>query len=102
VRIELLHIAECTNWEATSHLLRAALDALGHPDTPITVTLIDSPASAERVPFAGSPTILVDGADLFPSGERTSELACRIYLTSTGLAGHPTQEQITESLTARG
>jgi len=102
VRIELLHIAECPNWEATSHLLRAALDATGHPDTPITVTLISSPESAERVPFAGSPTILVDGTDLFPSGERTYELACRMYLTSTGLAGHPTQEQIKESLTARG
>jgi hypothetical protein len=102
MRVELLHIAECTYWEATSHLLRAALDATGHPGTPITFTLISSRESAERVSFAGSPTILVDGTDLFPSGERTSELACRIYLTATGLAGHPTQEQITESLTARG
>lgn len=47
-----------------------------------------------RVRFAGSPTILLNGEDLFPGGEETSELACRVYATPTGLAGLPTTKQI--------
>jgi hypothetical protein len=86
----------------------AALDLACRPwtrpaqGTAITHTLIASPAAAAEVPFAGSPTILIDGADLFPSDGRTSDLACRVYLTPAGLAGQPTQEQIQAALDSRG
>jgi hypothetical protein len=40
--------------------------------------------------------------DLFPSDGRTSNLACRVYLTPKGLAGRPTQEQLETKLAAHG
>lgn len=39
-------------------------------------------------------TILLDGQDAFASDGRTSDLACRIYVTEQGLAGLPTQDQL--------
>lgn len=97
----ILHIDECANWAEAGRSLRAALDATGHGAVAITYTLLDSPDEAEQVPFAGSPTILIDGADLFPSGGRTRDLACRVYLTPDGLAGRPTREQLERALAAR-
>jgi hypothetical protein len=64
------------------------------------VVTVKDAAQAVALNFAGSPTILVDGADLFPDGARASDLACRIYRTPTGIAGLPTTEQIVEALTA--
>jgi hypothetical protein len=54
-------------------------------------------ADAIEVPFAGSPTVL-DGVDAFPTDGRTSDLACRIYLTDTGFAGVPTVAQLIEAM----
>jgi hypothetical protein len=102
MKAELLHIEECPSWEEAGRSLRAALDSTGHRDVPITFTLVASATEAARVPFAGSPTILIDGQDLFPSDGRTSDLACRVYLTPKGLAGRPTQEQLETELTAHG
>ena len=102
MKAEVLHIEECPSWEQAGRSLRAALDSTGDRDVPITFRLVASPTEAARVPFAGSPTILIDGQDLFPSDGRTSDLACRVYLTPKGLAGRPTQEQLETALTAHG
>jgi hypothetical protein len=101
MKIEILHIDDCPSWEETARRLRIALDSTGHADTAIAYTLVASPAEAARVPFAGSPTVLIDGTDLFPSDGRTNDLACRVYLTPEGLAGRPTVEQIREALASR-
>jgi len=98
MNVDLLHIAECPSWHSAYDRLRLALDATGHADTPIDVALIDTPEDARRTAFAGSPTILIDGADLFPSDAQVHELACRIYFTPLGIAGAPTQEQIATAL----
>lgn len=102
MRAEILYIDDCPSWEEAARLLRGALDSIGHRDTAITYTRVESAAAAARVTFAGSPTILVDGSDLFPSDGRTNDLACRIYPTPVGLAGWPTQEQLQQALIARG
>ena len=96
--IELLHVAHCPNSEKALVRLRLAVENTMPSSTPIKSTLIDSAATAARLPFAGSPTILVDGVDLFPTDGRTSDLACRIYPTPHGLAGSPTQQQIEAAL----
>jgi hypothetical protein len=102
MRIELLHIADCPNWEVTFRRLKIAAEKAFPAGTSIDDTLIDSAEQAGARPFAGSPTILVDGIDLFPSEGRTDDLACRIYFTPGGMAGAPTQEQIEEALKSRG
>lgn len=98
MRIELLHIADCPNWAETGRRLRLALAATGHDEVPIDYRLLETPEEAAAVPFAGSPTITVDGTDLFPVAARIDDLACRVYSTPAGLAGLPTVEQLTDAL----
>jgi hypothetical protein len=101
MKVEILHIDDCPSWQETGRRLRIALDSTGHADTAIVFSLVASPTVAARVPFAGSPTVLIDGTDLFPSDGRTRDLACRVYLTPDGLAGQPTVEQLREALACR-
>ncbi|WP_214465558.1 thioredoxin family protein [Microbacterium flavescens] len=102
MNIEVLHIEDCPSWIETGSRLREALDATGFSETTITYRLLGTSADAAQVPFAGSPTITVDGQDLFLSGGRTVDLACRVYLTPTGLAGLPTTEQLIAAIDAHG
>jgi hypothetical protein len=98
MRLEVLHIDDCPNWEEAARRLQVALTSTGHGDVEIGYRLLRTPADAAGTAFAGSPTITVDGVDLFPSDGRTNDLACRIYFTPTGMAGLPTVDQLTEAL----
>ncbi|MFJ4044182.1 hypothetical protein ACIPV2_00370 [Microbacterium sp. NPDC089987] len=95
--IELLHIVGCPNTDITEANTRAALDTLGLGAVPIESVTIRTEAEAVSTRFGGSPTILVDGVDLFPTAPVHS-LACRVYATENGYAGAPTASQITEAL----
>lgn len=100
MNIEVLHIEECPSWVEAGNRVREALNASGLGETAIIYRLISTPEDAAQVPFAGSPTITIDGQDLFPSGGRTTDLACRVY--PTGLAGLPTTEQLVDAIAAYG
>ena len=95
MRVEILHIDECPNWEQAGQRASDALDALGIRETAVEYRLLRTSDEAAAVWFAGSPTILVDGADAFPSDGRTSDLACRLYYTDAGISRLPTVEQLT-------
>ncbi|MEO7349393.1 MAG: hypothetical protein ABIW32_06005 [Terrimesophilobacter sp.] len=101
MKVELLHIDECPNWKQAGERLRAALDKVGRTGDIIDNVLLRTPEEAAQYPFAGSPTILLDGEDPFPNGGPISQLACRVYRTETGLAGSPTTEQLTVALQER-
>lgn len=100
VELEVLHIDDCPNWVEMGRRLRDALGATSHPDTAIRYRLLQTAADAAGTAFAGSPTVALDGVDLFPSVGATGDLACRIYQTPSGLAGLPTTEQLIERFTA--
>lgn len=102
MRIELLHIADCPNTALALERVEAALAALGRDDVAVQLRLIESAADTAGTGFAGSPTITADGADIFPGGAPSSDLACRIYPTPGGHAGAPTVEQVIAALTSRG
>jgi hypothetical protein len=52
--------------------------------------------------FPGSPTILVNGEDLFPAERRaTRATSCRIYATPEGPKNHPTATMVREALVER-
>ena len=97
MKVELLHIVDCPNTVVAEEHARAALDSLGLTDVPVELVTIHSEAEAASTQFGGSPTILVDGVDLFPTAPVRS-LACRVYATGSGYAGAPTQEQIEAAL----
>ncbi len=98
MRYELQHTDDCPNWEVASVRLREALVATGHDEAPAVIRTIRDADEAERMGFAGSPTIYADGIALFPSGEDGGALACRVYTTPSGLAGSPTVEQLIDAI----
>lgn len=97
LRATILHIDDCPGWERAGDALRAALDATGHEDAAITFEVIRTSEQAAAEPFSGSPTILIDGEDVFP-GTRSRELACPVYATPEGLRPAPTVQQIIDAL----
>ena len=99
MKIEILHIDECANWEEAGRRAQTALAAAGGLEATIEYRLLSTPEDAAQVPFAGSPTILINGTDAFPGGGRTTDLACRVYYTDQGLAGLPTTEQLRDAFT---
>jgi hypothetical protein len=102
MRLELLHIDECPNSAKAQERLEAALAALGRSDIPVHMRLLSSASDIADTGFAGSPTITVNGADIFPNSAPASDLACRVYATPSGLAGLPTLNQLAEALKNSG
>ncbi|MBG6185291.1 hypothetical protein IWX65_003270 [Arthrobacter sp. CAN_A214] len=98
MRIELLHISHCPHTEETALRIRSALAALGRADLKVYRKELTSSAEIQGTAFAGSPTIALDGIDLFPTRAPTTDLACRIYHTPEGVSGLPTAGQLHEAL----
>ncbi len=97
MKLQVLHINDCPNTAEATMRLKHALDAVELHDLTIDAVLIRTEADAANSPFAGSPTFLLDGADLFPATP-TRSLACRVYPTENGFAGTPTQAQLEQAL----
>jgi hypothetical protein len=97
VKVTLLYIDDCPNWRITDKHLRSLQPEVGFQ---LYHRLVESPEEAEELGFQGSPSIIVDGKDLFPSDSDSVGLACRIYTTPRGPAGSPEVEQIASALRA--
>ena len=65
----------------------------------VDMVAVNNSEAAQRLRVPGSPTIRVDGQDLFPVPQRASyALGCRTYATPEGLRGSPTAEILREAL----
>jgi hypothetical protein len=62
---------------------------------------VPSEEAAERLGFVGSPSILINGVDVFRPPGAAPALACRVYATGDGPQGAPTVEQLRAALTNR-
>ena len=93
--VTLLYFDGCPSWQTTDQRLRDLAEQLGFP---ITREKVENQAAAEARSFRGSPTILVDGRDVFATGDEPVGLSCRIYQTPDGPAGSPTIGQLREVL----
>jgi hypothetical protein len=96
--VELQYLDGCPHWRAADRVLRAALERGGHRDVAVRYVQVGTPEQAEALGFRGSPTLLVDGRDLFDDPATTVGLSCRLYPTPDGLAGTPTLEQLIDAL----
>lgn len=94
--IALLYFDDCPNWKIADERLAAI--AADRPDLTVSRHLVDTIEEAERVGFYGSPSILVDGVDVFAGPDAGVGLSCRVYRTPDGLAGAPTVEQLRAAL----
>ena len=87
--IALLYFNDCPNWKIADE--RLAIIAAERADLTVSRHLVETVEEAERVGFHGSPSILVDGVDLFADPDTAVGLSCRIYATPDG----PTTVRIT-------
>jgi hypothetical protein len=64
----------------------------------IKLTQVETNEEAETFKFPGSPTIRVNGKDLFPVNQSGFSLQCRVYQTQSGFKGTPTREMLKEQI----
>jgi hypothetical protein len=93
VKIQLLYFPGCPNVDAARASVRQALaaEALDTPVEEIDVEDPDAPAWARGW---GSPTVLVDGADVLGAA-RAGSSACRVYV-----GGAPAVDAIRRAIAA--
>ena len=98
--IELLYFSGCPTYREAERNLRKVLEGEGL-GSDVSFVAVDTDDEARRLRFPGSPTIRVDGEDLFPdqAADRSDwALGCRIYATPRGPKGAPTPEMLRSAL----
>ncbi len=102
MNVEVLYFDSCPTYERATKTLREVLAEEGM-EAEIKLVAVNTDEEVQRLQFPGSPTIWVDGEDLFPAGEREDwRLGCRVYATPEGLRGSPTAEMLREALKTKG
>lgn len=96
VRIEVLYLRGCPNAPVACANVQEALRLAGL-GVVVEEVEVGGDDDIRRLAMRGSPTILVDGRDPFPSSDGPS-LACRLYGTTAALSGAPTVAQLVEVL----
>lgn len=94
--ITLQYFDGCPNWKIADE--RLMLLAAERPEIVVKRQSVDTVEEAERVGFHGSPSILINGVDVFADASAPVGLACRRYMTEEGPAGAPTLGQVRAAL----
>ena len=98
MRIELLHFEGCPGSTEVLGILKNVVIQEGFAAEILPVI----PDPGDWSDFPGSPTILVNGKDLFPAERRATRApSCRIYATPEGPKNHPTATMVREALVER-
>lgn len=97
VRVDLLYFDGCASYRVAEERVRKVLALLGL-DSAVELIPVETEEEARRLRFPSSPTIRIDGADLFTmGGADAGMLGCRVYRTPEGLVGSPTEAMIAEA-----
>ena len=101
VKMEILYFGGCPTYLEAEKTLQEVLAREDDAGAEIALVAVNTDEEAQKLRFPGSPTIRVDGEDLFPAPDRAEyALGCRMYATPEGLRGFPTAEMLEEALTA--
>ena len=96
--VEVLYFDGCPTYRAAEETLRGVLTQ-EDVQAEVELVAVNTDEEAQRLRFPGSPTIRVDGEDLFPVPDRAGyALGCRIYVSPEGPKGSLTAEMIEEAL----
>ncbi|MFE7396261.1 hypothetical protein [Streptomyces sp. NPDC057557] len=98
MRIEVVVVKECPNERLAIGRVWQALEAAGLHNVDVVTRVVTDRTEAERIGFTGSPTVLIDGEDLFAEAGRTPGMACRLHRTPEGLDGAPSIGQLHHAL----
>lgn len=79
IRIEIQYFTGCPNSELMIDRTREAINN-SSSEIEYIETLVETPESADKIKFRGSPTLLINGVDFenLPEPER-GNLSCRYY-----------------------
>lgn len=97
--IELMYFENCPSWKETHQYLGTILNDQ-KISTKIHLRNVETNEDAIIHKFPGSPTIKVNGKDIFPTNQTNYALGCRVYNTPQGFKGSPTKEMILKKLLA--
>jgi len=92
-----MYFGDCPSWKET-HQYLVEIIAEEEIGTAIELRKIETNSDATKYQFPGSPTIKVNGIDIFPTNQTDYALGCRVYKTPEGLKGSPTREMIAERI----
>jgi len=100
VNVELLWWEGCPSTERALEAVREALSGLGLSDVEVHMREVATEHDARDAGFVGSPTILIDGADLVPAAdEEQIGLSCRVYRRRDGrVSPIPDPDDLREAL----
>ena len=97
MQIELLYFDDCPSWQTGLKNLKSALQLEGI-EADVTLVNVQDEADAIRLEFLGSPSIRVNGVELWTEEREAFALSCRVYPTPEGIKGWPTVEMLREKL----
>ena len=100
LKIELLYFEDCPSWKMAQESLEAIIQK-HNIETTVQLVRVETDQEAIDHRFVGSPSIRVNGDDLFPVDHKSYALDCRVYQTPDGMRGWPTAKMIEDALTAR-
>ncbi len=99
VELVLLTVPDCPNAAVFEERLAAAL--AGHPAAVVRRRVVSDEREAAEAGMRGSPTLLVDGTDLFAAPGQPPSLSCRLYRDASGRAGPvPSVQELRRALAA--
>ncbi len=98
--IELLYFEDCPSYKMAQESLETIIQK-HNIETSVQLVRVETDQEARDHHFVGSPSIRVNGEDLFPVDHENYALGCRVYQTPDGMRGWPTTEMIEATLTAR-
>jgi len=84
MRIEILYVPGCPNYQPTFERLQAVL-ASEAVKTGIQGIAVTNDVEAKTLLFPGSPTVRVNGEDVEPHQKSVPSLACRLYENRSGI-----------------
>jgi len=95
--IEFQYFEGCPNSNESLNNLRAFMEKCNIPENQLKITLVLNEETAKQINFQGSPTILVNGFDLY-SGKKPDQLSfsCRLYKINNKSTGILTSEYISQ------
>ncbi|MDQ2728962.1 MAG: thioredoxin family protein [Actinomycetota bacterium] len=96
--VRLVYFESCPNWRVADARLKEALVRMGADPNAVAYEQVTTAEQADALGFVGSPTILVNGTDPFANPGIPTGLACRVYLTITGVQPAPAVEQMQAAL----
>ncbi len=102
--VKVLYYRDCPHFMQTTQDVKAILSEEGLSADIQSVDLARTPDVEKGMPFAGSPTILVNGQDIAPAGDTFNGPMrgnCRLYEYKDEVYEYPPKELIREALTKR-